>query len=237
MRNKKDGVVLHCFSPPVMLATFIIEIGLLVYTLWRYKLNAITRLAVALLFFLALFQLAEYYVCGGIGMNAETWSRVGFVAITILPPLGIHLAQVISKRGLPWLKWAAYGTAAFWVYIFTLGQQTFKGHECAGNYVIFQLGDSLGGLFLVYYYFWLIVGIGLCTYFARTATKRIRSALLLQVAGYLVFLVPTTVTNTVKPETIAGLPSIMCGFAILFALVLTFGIMPTIGTKKPMKKK
>ena len=56
---------LYCFSPPVMIATFVIEVSLAIYTLWRYKLNPVTRLTVALLVCLAIFQLAEYNVCEG----------------------------------------------------------------------------------------------------------------------------------------------------------------------------
>ena len=56
-----------CFSPPVMIATFIIEICLALFTLFRYKRSLLTGLSIALFVFLALFQLAEYFVCGGAG--------------------------------------------------------------------------------------------------------------------------------------------------------------------------
>ena len=63
--NKFKKPKLYCFSPPVMLATLAIEITLAIYTFWRYKLNAVTRIAMALLICLALFQWAEYNVCEG----------------------------------------------------------------------------------------------------------------------------------------------------------------------------
>jgi hypothetical protein len=53
--------------------------------------------------------------------------------------------------------------------------------------------------------------------------------LLAMVVGYLVFLVPTALANTVAPETRRGIPSIMCGFAVLFALILAVYITPRIG--------
>ena len=86
-----------CFSPPVMIATFVIEIALAVYVNWRYKFNNITKLAISILFFLAVFQLAEYNVCeGSFGIDSLSWARVGYVAITMLPPLGFHLATRIA---------------------------------------------------------------------------------------------------------------------------------------------
>ena len=56
---------LYCFSPAVMLATLTIEIILAIYTFWKYKLNAVTKIVIMLLICLALFQWAEYNVCEG----------------------------------------------------------------------------------------------------------------------------------------------------------------------------
>src|SRR5687768_2570427 len=92
---KKYTNKLFCFSPPVMIATFAIEIALAIYAVWRYKLNTISRLVVSLLVFLAIFQFAEYMLCGGFGVDGFTWSRIGYVSITMLPPLGLHLATVL----------------------------------------------------------------------------------------------------------------------------------------------
>ena len=104
----------YCFSPPVMIATFFIEIGLAIYVAWRYKLNEVTRLAVALLTFLAIFQLAEYNVCeGSFGINSLGWARLGYVAITLLPPIGFHLATKIAGQ-------KQYGLVAF---AYAAGQQ------------------------------------------------------------------------------------------------------------------
>jgi hypothetical protein len=233
MTNKNGRKLsFYCFSPPVMLATFIIEISLLVYTLWRYKLNTLTRLVASLLFFLALFQLAEYNVCGGLGANAATWSRIGFVAITILPPIGIHMLHTIAKR--PWsnLTGAAYGMAAAWIIVFAFSEKAFSGHVCAGNYVIFQIKPGLGGLYFFYYYLWLFIGGYLSYRFAQAMKKERRESLVLLALGYATLLIPTTMANMAKPETMQGLPSIMCGFAIILAGIVTFGIMPRSGRLK-----
>ncbi len=74
-------------------------------------------------------------------------------------------------------------------------------------------------------------------HFAAKTTKtkngrRQKQALLAMILGYLVFLVPTAVVNTLKPETIAGIPSIMCGFAVLFAFILYFYIIPRVSEPK-----
>lgn len=221
-----------------MIATMLTEIILFMYTLVRYKMNSRVRLGATILLFLAIFQLAEYNVCGGMGASAATWSRIGFIAITILPPLGIHLVRTIAGKGWKSVIWLAYASAAVWVFLFAFGERAFSGHVCAGNYVIFQLKPSLGFWYFTYYYGWLLLTILMCVSFVGSAKKPIRDALLLQTFGYLVFLLPTTVFNTVKPSTVSGIPSIMCGFAVLYALILVVGVLPTADKKvAPRRKK
>jgi len=220
-----------------MAITCIIEVSLLLYTLFRYKMNTLTWLAMATLGLLALFQLSEFTVCGVTDWSAAFWSRVGYIAITLLPPLGIHLIRTISGRGSRWLVRVAYLTGGVFALIFGLAPSAFQDHICAGNYAIFQLAPSLGGIYFGYYYGWLIIGVCQALLFAATAPIATRKALLYQVFGYLAFLLPTGIVNAINPQTIAGIPSVMCGFAVIYAIVLAFGIMPlaTKVTKKPRK--
>lgn len=226
---------LYCFSPPVMIATFMIEVGLLTYVVVRHKMTPLTRLVAALLAFLALFQLAEYNVCGGLlGFNAETWSRIGYVSITALPPLAFHLIVLAAKAGRRWQPFVAlgYGVALGWAVFFTMAPSAFDGHACAGNYAIFQIGHSAGRYYFGYYYLWLLAGIAACIYFARSDDRTTRNIMLLQLTGYLSFLLPTAIANTVNPSTTRGIPSIMCGFAVIYALILAFYIVPQFKAAK-----
>jgi len=92
----KDKNYFFCFSPEVMLATFLIEITLAVYVFFRYKMGFFGKIVVSLLVLLAAFQLAEYKICTG--YNGIVWSKIGFVVITLLPVLGLHLISFIAKR-------------------------------------------------------------------------------------------------------------------------------------------
>lgn len=212
-----------------MIATFVIEIVLFVWAGLRYKASLTRRLAMAMLLLLAVFQLAEFFVCGGLGVDAATWSRLGYVAITALPPLGLHLIATIAgyKQKLPIA--VAYGLGLAWIVVFGAGEAAFVGHECAGNYVVFQLKSGIGGWYFVYYYALLFAGLALAAVSAaRTRRKKTRQALHGMILGYMVFLVPTTVVNTVDPSTLEGIPSIMCGFAVLYALILFFYVLPRV---------
>ncbi len=220
-----------------MVATLVIELSLAAYTIWRYKMSTVTRLITALLVALATFQLAEYYVCTG-GSHAEQWSRLGFVAITALPPMGLHLMHVIAGKPNRKLVGFGYGTMVGFSAFFLASQAAFIGHQCTGNYVIFQFSPNVTGAYGMYYYGWLLAGIGLGFHWVNELReqgkfylKRLESVRAL-VAGYFVFLVPTAIANTIRPETRRGIPSVMCGFAVLLALILALYILPRMAEKK-----
>lgn len=223
--NKPPGLL--CFSPPVMLATFAIEICLVVFTLWRYKISMLVRLSVVLLCCLAVFQLAEYMVCGGVGLSGVAWSRVGYVAITLLPPLGLHIMYELTGVKRRVLLLPAYAAAAALVGVFMLLPAAFDGHACMGNYVIFQMSAQFAQLYAMYYYSLIAASAAACWYFVRHAkSKKQKSALIWLGIGYALFVVPATVVAWLRPETLGGIPSIMCGFAVLLALALVSAVLP-----------
>ena len=234
-RNNKN--TFFCFSPPVMIVTFIIEIGLLLYTVWRYKFNRLTQLVMALLFFLAMFQLAEFQVCEGSSAQA-LWAQIGYVSITLLPPLGIHIMHLLSKQKSMIIVYAAYATAAAFVAYFALSAGSLNGHECLGNYVIFQVNQDMTVPYGIYYYGWVITAMVLSFKFATEAkTKRLRQALYGFAFGYAAFLIPTTTANLLDKATTRGIPSIMCGFAVLMALVAVLYVMPRVAIVRPRKHR
>ncbi len=228
LSNKKRSATFFCFSPPVMIATFAIEIGLLLYTIIRYRMSPLTRIIGATLLCLALFQFAEFNVCEGQAGLAGPYSRLGYAAITLLPPLGIHLVQTIAGRGSKYTVWIAYATGITLMIIFGFSSGAFQSYACGGNYAVFQLTDKLGGIFFTYYYFWLLAGVSMCLYFGVAATRKIREALMMQAFGYLSFILPTGIVNAIHPETTVAIPSIMCGFAVIYAVILVFGIVPRV---------
>src|SRR4051812_35955844 len=126
MRNKKPNV-LFCFSPPVMIATFVIEAVLFAYTILRYRMSPLGRIVAATLACLAIFQFAEYHVCG-LDIMPASWSRVGFISITLLPALGIHLVQEIAQRRSRIILGAAYATSIMFAGTFGLNMSAFHGH-------------------------------------------------------------------------------------------------------------
>lgn len=236
---KRGAVVFNCFSTPVMLATFLVELGLAGYTLWRYKLGPLSRLVIVSLLALAFFQFAEYHVCTGLGISASAWSRAGFVAITLLPPLGLHILHVLAGKHPRTLVLTAYATMVLFIGYFLVAAEAFEGYACTGNYVIFQIGHAPAMVYGLYYYGWLLVAMLLGVHWVNQllAQKSIHGRRRLEavrgmLVGYLVFLVPTALANSINPASRRGIPSVMCGFAVLFALILTFYILPRLAVQR-----
>lgn len=222
----RSSLRLYCFSPPVMLATLCIEIIFATYILWRYSFTPITRLIVAILLFLALFQGTEFLLCGGLALESGIWSRIGYGAITMLPPLGIHLAYLLAKKIPGIVVAAAYITGAVFIGYFVFVTQAISGHTCYSNYVTFDTANASTLPYTLYYYGWLFVGTFLTFKWAPLLDKHRRSALYTLMAGYLALLIPTTTVTLLWNETIAAIPSIMCGFAVILAGLLTLKVAP-----------
>jgi len=224
---------LYCFSPAVMLATFFIEIILALVAFWRYRTNTTGKLSIVLLCCLALFQLAEYNVCETpLGLDSITWARIGYVAITLLPPLGLHVAMTIARKMQPRILGFAYASAVLFSGVFLFATDGLTSSACLGNYVIFDIARWAVWPFALYYYGWLLMTVWISWRFAAKLPKKRKFALYSLAAGYAAFILPTTFVTIVDPTTIAGIPSIMCGFAVIVAIVLVGLVLPNASEKK-----
>jgi len=236
MRYLKTNTT-YCFSPPIMIATFFIEIGLAMYVSWRYTLNEVTRLAVALLTLLAIFQLAEYNVCeGSFGINSLGWARLGYVAITLLPPIGFHLATKIAGQKQRGLVAFAYTAGIAFALFFAFSGDGITSPACLGNYVIFKSAPGSVWLYTLYYYGWLVMSVVYAFTRAKAGIAKHKARALMSLAlGYVAFILPTTAVNIADPSTISGIPSIMCGFAVILAIVLAGDVLPQYYRVKTLK--
>lgn len=236
MLNPKNRLAFKCFSPLVMLVTMAIEAIGMIWVLWRYKHTAASRLIAAILFFLAAFQLAEYMVCERAEIfSSLTWAKMGFASISILPALGMHLAFVLAKKSSKLLITIGYLIAASFAVFFLTAGQGISAEQCAGNYVIFKMMPEAVYLYAAYYYTWIVSAM-IFTYTASQKKVKNKTALHYLALGYALFIIPTTVVNLINPETISAIPSIMCGFAVLLAFCLLFGVAPNTDELKKKKQ-
>lgn len=222
---------LYCFSPTVMLITMIIEFGGALYTYWYYRSSLLVKTIITILLCLGTFQLAEYMICTQ-QQATLWWARVGHAAITLLPPLGLQVIFLLSGKKERWLYWLIYLLPICFSVYFLVIEQAITSGVCLGNYVIFTSKAHTLPYWGLYYYSFLILAIGLCHYYRRrlSSTTTKKTLRWIQIA-YLVFLLPTTTINLLASETIKGIASIMCGFAVLMAMILLTKILPLVAKK------
>jgi hypothetical protein len=207
-----------------MLATLIVEVGLVIWILARDKVGKNRRLIILMLVCLAVFQLAEFNVCRG-SSGAIWWSHLGYSFITLLPILGIDLGlRIIERRSR--LIWLAYGAALALILSLSLVPASLNASVCTGNYVIFRLSPVLGLIWSQYYLVMIVIGLLIALIGTLHLNARKRQASLWLAFAYISFTVPSYLIYYLLPSASLGLPSIMCGFAIIFALILTLKVSP-----------
>ncbi len=224
MKKDKGRMTLYCFSPLIMIITFVIEIALAIYTLYKsHKAKSDIGIVITLVF-LAIFQLSEYQICGG--SDLLFWARLGLFCITFLPVVGLYLISKLGKGSylLRFYYFIAIAFAAYFVFV----PQSIQGVSCGGNYVIFNIQTSIHSLYGFYYFGFLLLGIWEAVKGIKLEhnKEKIKKALKWLIIGYLSFILPLTLVYILLPITRVGIASIMCGFAIIFALILTFKIAP-----------
>jgi hypothetical protein len=102
-----------------------------------------------------------------------------------------------------------------------------QSQQCLGNYVIFTIAHWATIPYAVYYYGLLLVTVGYALNAAKSMPNKFkREALGFLAVGYMAFILPTTAANLIDSSTLAGIPSIMCGFAVILAVILTTVVMP-----------
>lgn len=217
-----------------MILTFAIEIALAVWVLWRYRQDVTTRLIIIALVLLALFQFAEFNVCTTLlGLDSLTWSRVGYAIITFLPPLGIHALYSMSNTRSRYTVIPAYGFAIAFATYFLISTSGLTSSVCGGNYVIFEVHPNISLMYGLYYYGLELLAIGIAIHLARRQKKlATKKALYAFAVGYGWLIIPTTTVNIIDPATIHGIPSIMCGFAVILAIILAGYVVPLVAKKR-----
>ncbi len=222
LRSKKT-VSLYCFSPEVMIFTAGLETLLLVYLLFRRKTTQLFRLILWTLFCLAIFQYVEYYACV-VGPNS-LYVRIGMVAISFLPALGFNMVDEIA-RGIRGVR-LGYGIAVALAIGFLLFPGVYIGSVCTGNYLIINVNDGIGHVFGAYYFLFLFWALTEGFRYLNRSTDLIRrKPMTWLMVGYVSFMFPMAVVYSIDPMLVKAIPSVMCGFAVILAIILALCVAP-----------
>lgn len=220
----KEKNKLYCFTPEVMLATFIIEIILAIYVFVRYKKLLFYYLVMGILASLAFFQLAEYQVC--VESTNFLWVRIAIISTMFLPIFGLHLIKVVQQNKADAFLRILYIGAILFSGVILFTEYVTGTVVCNGNYIIFQNHSPFPWLYPIYY-FGLILWSIIEAYSMRTCCKlKYKSILNWIIIGYLSFLIPSGLVYLLSESSQDNLPSIMCGFALMLAFILVIRVIP-----------
>ena len=222
----KHSATLYCFSPPVMVATMLAEIVLAVYVFIRHRMTRFGKVTGLVLVLLATFQFAEYRICTTVGGAVQLWSRIGFIAITLLPIAGLYLVSLVSHKQ-HFLK-IGYASAAAFIVYFILVPKSISSASCSGNYVLFSGPTEFYRLYGLYYWGFLLLGIweSIEKIESLNRLSKLRSLLQWLIIGYLSFMAPMSAAYLLFPQTRSAVASIMCGFAVTMAFLYALKIVP-----------
>lgn len=230
-----------CFSPNVTLATFILE---WVFALWawlKFRMSLFGRLSITLLFLLGLYQLSEFAVCRG--GNPLDWSRLGFAVVAFLPAIGMHLISILDlhhpgnthvERVTTILVPLGYILASIWALVFLLEPGAIRSAICLPRFIQYGHGLRFWHWFSVYYATMLVWALVALAAIYERAINPLRSVSGWLAVGYLSFIVPTYLVIFIIPTMYPGFPSVLCGFAIFFAIIIVKKVLPLYHQLKPL---
>ncbi len=222
---------LYCFTPLASLLTFVVEFILAAYVIIRYRHTLFGRISALLLILLGTFQLSEYFICTT--SHTDIATRIGYAAITFLPILSIHLIAIATKKTA--LTLVGYIAASIITGVILFVPGVFEYTNCSGKFVIFFNKFYFSLWFGAYYLFFILAGIFLAVsrLYNQHYSKRLLKWFLI---GYASFLVPTAALFVLIEATRIAVGSIMCGFAVLLAIILVVKILPIYHEEIEKKK-
>jgi hypothetical protein len=211
------------YSPVLAAVTAALEVAAAIWALSCGRRRPSIRTIAMILVFLAGYQVTEVAVCASIGA-AGFLPRLAFLVVTWLPPLGVLLVvQLQAIRS--WVTFAAViagFASALGMAVWILVDPGFALVSTCD--VVFARYTSAPSDLLAYgIYYW--AGLFLMLAFSLWGTVRAeglleRRSLGLVFGGSAAFIVPSILLTRYVAPTQDALPSVMCHFALLFAIAL-----------------
>lgn len=209
------------YSPWLSALTATIEIAAGIWAL-RSPGRRRVRIPVALLqFVLAGYQLAEIFICA----NPERTflARLAFVDVVWLPPLALTLLVGLAQpgRGVRTAVKGAWGVAAGLAVWMAVDPSFVVGTVCQAVLATYEHGTPFHHAFGGFYELSLgAIVFGGAMAMARVEDRVDRAHIADLQMGVIGFMVPAMLTQIIWKGLDPSLPSIMCHYALILALLL-----------------
>lgn len=207
-----------CFTPTISFTIFAIEwiLGFIVLS-WMPKkgnVRAVYGLAAVILFVLGFYQFTQYMFC--ISGNFILWGTIGFLTYNFLPAIGVHFGHSLLKKksNIVWI----YVIPIVFSFIAILTPNFVSMGSCDRYYITVEHSwhDTMSLLYGAYYFGFIAYMIYLLNFELKKSKSD--SAALVGLIGILSFTIPTFILVIIFPALNIAFPSILCEFALLFAI-------------------
>ena len=215
-----------CFAPWASLLTFAIEIAMAAWILSRNPKKDLNRISSLILLLLGLYQFSEFRICTS--ADALFWGRMSHLAYTLLPALGIHWALSlrrikIKSRDLAWI----YIFPAAWMLAVMLSTGFVNSAVCSAYFIqiTYRWQELAFFAYGMYYSLFILAAMMLLLKGISNENDLSRRKMLAWgLVGMMAFTLPTFLLIVLLPSLNIFFPSVLCDFALLFAIAVAYTV-------------
>jgi len=196
-----------------------LEILLVINILIFSKRTHEDAIVILIIVLLLVYQLVEFAICN-LNLTSSMMVYFAFAVISLLPPMAFTLVSYFYFYGKI-SRLIAFLPAIFFLVYYLLVISQFEVAKCTMLYAAYNY--PYGFWYGTFYYGEILFSIGLIVYNIKNSVNRYgkkRDKILL--FGFLIFTVPMIIAYFLYPFIVEIIESVLCKFAFLFALSLTF---------------
>ena len=200
---------------------FLLLFNLLIFA----EKNRLNKIAIIMVALLAGYQMMEFLMCQ-VELQSSFFPFLAFLIITFLPPLNLLLALTLKlELNLKLTKFLMFLPAVFFLIFFSFVIPEFEVTKCTVLYATYHY--PLGDIYGFFYYLPILISIILLALFVRKENEK-RKRLIGKVLlfGAIFISIPPVLGFILMfagyYSLISKMESVMCKFAFVYALCLSF---------------
>ncbi|MDH5404545.1 MAG: hypothetical protein OEZ01_05935 [Candidatus Heimdallarchaeota archaeon] len=198
------------------LVLFILEVIILLTIKRKAKNHKYLSYLLVLVFLLLSYQLSEFLICNT--SYGDIIVKLGFVAISFLPPVGHHFSAKLIKRKIPDYYLSYIAGMSFAIY-FAFIPNTLTVISCNPVYAVYTQYPNYR--YSIFYFGVILYSIFLLSFAILRKSPNIDHIYVkMMLLGYILFLLPMIILVTIDLFFLRTVTSIMCKFAFLLACTM-----------------
>jgi hypothetical protein len=181
--------------------------------------NKVNKLIILLITLLFEYQMIEFLICF-VGLQKQIIIYLALFSISILPPLSLFTALTYDKKEASY-NFLIFLPALFFIVYYPFVIKRFVITKCTVLYASFHY--PLGDLYGIFYYLPIIATMILLYRKWKSEINIDQKSLTrIYLLGYLCTFLPAMIIILTVPTFINSVESILCKFAFILAIFLTY---------------